>query len=311
MSRVEISRYVLSTLGLLAMFMLTACEGGGQNGTNDSEDHQMMMPHTEQVQVLREPDPDPDPEPDPEPTPEPEIEQVTCELPAVLVQEIDGTYTCQTPLSWQQELEPAPVTESELNEARRIVDEYTCTDEYDQAIDYTDRGILGAAAVPVLWNEAPFVVNISSAFTNADELLDVVADEAEKISQVLGYEIFVAGEILPLADLEKDQLTFSGRQFIPPDQLIEIRCCYHPGTAYPWWRMILLPPLETDDVAFLGGHSRINLIHELYHLLGFTHPGEPTGVEMSEALDHGDFEAGTIYSASTPSDLARLACIYD
>ena len=201
---------------------------------------------------------------------------------------------------------------TDLDEAIRIVEEYTCTDEYEQAVEYT---VLEGydTAVPVLWDGTPFVVDVSSTFLNADDLLDVIADEAARIDAVLGYEIFVAGDVLPLADLTASQLFLfdSGSQLVPLDQHIEIRCCYgadtnKAGTSFAWWRMVLL---END--AFQSRHI---IMHELYHIFGFAHPDEDEGVVMSESLMRGpghDAAGASIPTGATPTDLAKLACIYD
>ena len=151
----------------------------------------------------------------------------------------------------------------------------------------------------------------------AHELLNVVEEEATIIHAALGYEIFVAGDVLPFANLTDSQLTnaLSGNQLVPPDQHIEIRCCDDfAGTAFPWWRMILL----TVDGEMQARH---NIVHELYHVLGFVHSDETEGVMMSYPLDLAlEFpidEEGNIvgdwyfYTLSTPTDLAKLACIYD
>ena len=46
-------------------------------------------------------------------------------------------------------------------EAYRIVDKYRCTDEYEQAFDYTTVDT-SDHAVPALWDGTPFIVDISS-----------------------------------------------------------------------------------------------------------------------------------------------------
>ena len=159
----------------------------------------------------------------------------------------------------------------------------------------------------------PFVVDISSAFTNAQRLLAVVAKEAERIHVVLGYEIFVAGNVLRLADVTESQIRDpdSALQLTPPDQHIDILCCYNldsqvAGVANPGARAIVL----TNDPFW----SRHAIIHEMYHLLGFVHPDETEGVVMSEELMYGARDTGgrtAFPTRSTATDLAKLACIYD
>ena len=182
----------------------------------------------------------------------------------------------------------------------------------------TDTAPLLPEAVPVAWNGTPFIVDISSTFPNADELLDAVADEAERIYKVLGYEIFVAGDVLPLADIERS--TPGGP--LADQHSIEIRCCSEAtdtisGTAWPWLRVIIL---KREAI-----QSRHIIMHELYHILAFAHPDEEwDSITMSEVLMYGgeytlyeyDQETGTEHwritpTRATPQDLARLACIYD
>ena len=208
-----------------------------------------------------------------------------------------------------------------IAEAIRIVEEYVCTDEHEKTRDlsivYIDTvfGQLpfqyGDTALS-LWDGTPFVVDISSTFPNADSLLEVVAEEAERIHAVLGHEIFVAGNVLQLANVTEPQITDpdSAFQLTPPDRHIDILCCYGPdpriaGIANPWVRVVVL-----RNNAFW---SRYAIIHELYHIFGFVHPGETEGVVMSEELMYGprDTDEGISFpTQSAPIDLAKLACIY-
>ena len=227
-----------------------------------------------------------------------------CEPPAVLVQEMDGNQTCETPM----EVQP-PDTDTV---------EYVCTDEYDQALASTTLSGTQNTSVPALWDGmTPFIIDVSSTFPNAHELLGAIAEEAEKVEMALGYQIFVAGNVLPLTDLDESQLAdlTSGSQLIPMTPHVEIRCCDdEAGTAFPWWRMILL----TVDGEMQARH---NVIHELYHVLGFEHSDATEGVTMSYPLDFAlenppDDEGNIVgewyfYTLSTPTDLAKLACIYD
>lgn len=189
--------------------------------------------------------------------------------------------------------------------------EHICTDEREQAIAYTTLRDRYQTSVPALWDGTPFVVDISSTFPATNGLLDTVRDEAERIRTVLGYQVFAVGEARPFEDLTTSQLySFdSGSQLVPPERHIEIRRCHDTdgaaGISYPWWRMIVL---END--AFQSRHI---ITHELYHILGFVHPGAEPGVAMSELLMSGpgqDARGWSIPTASTPSDLAKLACIY-
>ena len=209
-----------------------------------------------------------------------------------------------------------------IADAIRVVEEYVCTDEYEKARDLsivhidTVFGRLPFQYVDTvlsLWDGTPFVVDISSTFMNADKLLEVVAEEAERIHAVLGYEIFVAGDVLRLADVTESQLIDpdSAFQLTPPDQHIDILCCYGPdpqviGIANPRVRVVVL-----RNDAFWSIYA---IIHELYHILGFVHPDETEGVVMSEELMYGprDTDEGISFpTQSTPIDLAKLACIYN
>ena len=209
-----------------------------------------------------------------------------------------------------------------IADAIRVVEAYVCTDEHDKArelsIVYIDT-VFGRLpfhhgdAVYSLWDGTPFVVDISFTFANAERLLAVVAKEAERIHAVLGYEILVAGDVLRLADVTESQIRDpdSASQFTPPDQHIDILCCYDPdsrvvGVASPGARVVVL----ANDPFW----SRHAITHELYHILGFVHPGEMEGVEMSEELMYGTRDNGdgvAFPTRSTATDLAKLACIYD
>ena len=202
-----------------------------------------------------------------------------------------------------------------------------CTDERAQALDYaTQDTFIQATSVPELWDGTPFIVDISSSFPNAHDLLDVVASEAEKVREFLGYEVFVAGDVLPLKDAtallvtvgntgETTLSTGEFAQLLPPDQHIDIRCCdTRPGKsgwASPALRLVIL---KND-----ADKSNHIILHELYHLLGFRHPGNSPGVEMSAFLMWGGFYFNGVFqrgimptrSSYGEGDLANLACIYD
>lgn len=207
-------------------------------------------------------------------------------------------------------------------EAIRVVAAHVCTDEHEKArglsAGYVDtpHGWLPfqyGKSVVSLWDGTPFVVDVSSTLHNADKLLAMVAEEANRIHAVLGYEIFVAGDVLPLTDATDSQLADleTSIQLTPPDQHIDVLCCYGNkpevmGVANPHVRVIVL-----RNDAFGSTYA---IIHELYHLLGFAHPGEARGVVMSEVLMRGPRNTGEglpLPTSSTPSDLAKLACIYD
>jgi hypothetical protein len=216
---------------------------------------------------------------------------------------------------------------SDIEEAIAVVDEYVCTNEYEQALAYA----YGSESVPMGWDGTPFIVDVSSTFPNADDLLDVVAKEADRIHAVLGYEVFVAGGVLPFADI-----VVLDRSHFPPSQHIEVRYSDAPAIAannrtirsdapaiaIPNNRLILsnaerlYDPFESISTEFW---SRQGIIHEIYHLLGFVHIANSPGVVMSRSLmfgpgggPAGDLPCSNCNPAeSTPLDLAKLACIYD
>ena len=218
-------------------------------------------------------------------------------------------------------LEEALAAAEAANDAlSRLVDTFVqslpdgCTDEYEQALAYaTSNGFDSNYAAPAQWDGTPFVVDISSTFPNADDLLEVIGEEADRVYEALGYEIFVPGDVLPLGYIQEWQLIYlsSAYKLIPPAQHIHVRCCYDTtpesaGVAYPWWRVMLL---END--AFQSRHI---ITHELYHLLGFSHPGDSQGIVMSDSLMYGPGldENGRSYpTAPLPSEVAKLGCIYD
>ena len=215
--------------------------------------------------------------------------------------------------SGQPELEPEPV-----DLTQHTIDNYTCTNEREGAVGFSSI-VDHDTAAPLAWNGTPFEVFVSSSFSNAHELLDAIVEEAARVRTHLGYEIFVAGGVIPMVDIEYDDLHAIGSEYalLPADYEIPFYCC--------------------DDRPGFGGHAQIFtrsavlsthpdsarhvIIHELYHLLGFDHPGDSeTGVEMSDMLYNGRLPNfaeqlqgidGRIPTGSTALDLAKLSCIYD
>jgi len=190
---------------------------------------------------------------------------------------------------------------------------YHCAGEYDQAVAATSSYGFTTGAVRT-WDGTPFVVDVASAFSNASALLDIVRVEAARVEDALGYQIFVAGSIRPLArltyrqfyDMDDDGL------LIPPDGHINVYCCYDDatggiGVAYAWRRIIQLHATPSEAVHII--------LHELYHMFGFVHPGDSPGIVMSTNLMHGAWEddAGdaSFRTRSAPQDLDKLACIFD
>ena len=210
--------------------------------------------------------------------------------------------------------------------SRDTVDAYglTCTDELDAALGYS--------SLPGLWDGTPFTVNVSAAFPDAADVMNQVRIEADKIHHALGYRILIPGRIVEMPEGPEhvwDITLPSGTYDVPccipddilhpvPDNRIDIRCCivddreddllFDTGFARIGLRTIVL--------AGDSGESRICPVgrpclrpavhavpHELWHLLGFGHPGEP-GVPMSQAL-------AWLTDRPSTEDMARLACIYD
>ena len=192
-----------------------------------------------------------------------------------------------------------------------FVNEYVCTDERAEA----EKAVVGSSySLDMLaqWDGTPFAVDVSDSFTNAEVLLDAIDREATKIRNALGYEVFVAGDVIPLQDVQglftcstwdESDLQHCG---LPSDNRIQVQCCVNvggtAGRAFAWWRVILLSPDSFQ--------SRHVLIHELYHMAGFTHPDMNHGVPMSTSLMYGTMGRSRP-TASTRDDLAKLACILD
>ena len=184
-----------------------------------------------------------------------------------------------------------------------VVDNHVCTDEYDKAMSHSTLGTTGHSQRSVVesWDGTPFVVNVSSEFGNADELMDVVEDEADRIRHILGYRIFVPGNVLPLPRVEsRDNFHDIVGVLTPPTQQLHVICCdegIYAGYADALHRLIVL---NSDEALAEGA-----ILHELYHLFGFGHPGEGIGVPMSSAL------MWDVVSIPTAQDMAGLACIFD
>lgn len=202
---------------------------------------------------------------------------------------------------WQPAHSHDTCTIPDLSAVQRAVDSHTCSDEYDKALSLVGRPIspMGATA---MWDGAPFVVSVSSQFLNADELLEIVESEAYRIKQALGYRIVVPGNVLPLTEVRgRDHYDQIFSSIIPPPQQLHILCC-DDAVGFAGFAVVAdrLVVLKRDPMDARGA-----IVHELWHLLGFHHPGEQTGVTMSRAM-MDDWP-----SVSTATDLAKLACIYD
>lgn len=216
------------------------------------------------------------------------------------------------------------VTIQDLNRATLNAFGYTCTNEADEAALY--------ATLPRVWDGTAFPVDVSSAFENAAEIMDEVEAAALSIHRALGYWILTPGEIIDMEpgpeqvwDITLGDETYEVPCCIPDDILhpvpegrVHIRCCiiddleddllFNSGFARLGQRLVVLAKdMGTLRICRAGGPcwtpSEHATPHELWHLLGFGHPGE-SGVPMSETLMWLTGKPSTI-------DMARLACIYD
>lgn len=292
------SRSVLSLLLIPAIaLMLAACEGGGENGTEDHEPERQ----TGHIEFDREPEPEAEPQPelelDPEPESMPEPQPEAEPEP-------------------EPELEPEPDPEP-VDPIRQTIDEYTCTDERERVIDFASL-VDHDTAAPLAWDSTPFEVYVSSSFSNAHELLAAVTDEAERVHTYLGYELFVAGDVIPMMDISFRALhpVASEAALLPADYEIPFYCCDERSDAAGHAQIFT----RTAVLSSRPGSARHVIIHELYHLLGFDHDGGDEGVRMSDMLYSGRLPNleeqfagidGRIPTGSTATDLAKLACIYD
>ena len=272
---------------LLLALMLTACGGEGDDG-NMEHDHVAMPEVIDPVNPEPESDPnmpDAELEPQPEPNPNPEAQP-----------------------------QPGPV-----DPIRQAIEEYTCTDERERVVDFVSL-VDHDTAAPIAWDGMPFQVYVSSSFSDAHELLEAIAEEAERIHTYLGYEIFVAGDVIPMVDIAFSDIhaVASEAALLPADYEIPFYCCdTRPGKAGQAQVLTRTAVLSPNP-----GSARHIIMHELYHLLGFDHPdGDGSeGVPMSDVLYSGRLPTveesimgidGRIPTYSTALDLAKLACIYD
>ena len=200
-----------------------------------------------------------------------------------------------------------PVYQQPIAEVPGTPEPLICGDQLDLAINYASGAGAYPGSVPVLWDGTPFYVDVAAALPRAHELLNAVADEALRIRDALGYDVILPGQVVDLPDTTYQALEHAPPDFLPIRGRIYIRCCLTEGAgpgvlglSYPWLRQILL-----------GDHGLQVLVHELYHLLGFTHPLEG-GVEMSSGLLLSTrFYDPNEITRSEQSDWDNLACMYD
>lgn len=149
---------------------------------------------------------------------------------------------------------------------------------------FRDAAIEYGAETPLVWDGTPFVVHVSSSLPDAESLLQAIAVEAHAIRQRLGYAVITAGEVHPLPNIANyDDLhrLLSERALMPLTHL-EVRCCtdfyeHIIGVAYLRAGVLLLlpsTPCAAGCTIDYRSKGQIILMHELYHLLGFSHPGE-------------------------------------
>ena len=187
------------------------------------------------------------------------------------------------------------------DEVAEIVDSHSCTDERAAALDAG-----GAETLPHQWDGTPFAVHIGGGFDAPDYLLMLIAEEADRIAWYLGYEVITVGRELPLPAVSVEAVR-AGQHDIPlPEPGAALVYCCDRREGRGGWAMTDVPLIVLSPWQHVSEYA---IVHELYHLLGFSHPGEPTGVPMSLPLNgtgHADNP-----TRSTAMDLARLACIYD
>ena len=197
---------------------------------------------------------------------------------------------------------------------------------HNAAIEY------GAETASV-WDGTPFIVHVSNSLPDAESLLQAIAVEAHAIHRRLGYPVIAAGEVRSLPDVTShdDVDRLLARRELMPLTHLEVRCCtdfyeYALGIAHLRAGVVLMPSTSCAAGCTIDYRSKgqIILMHELYHLFGFSHPGDGIGVEMSDALNHprdllwlGRDERGNhqaVYvetgSQAQDQDRDRLACIF-
>ena len=203
----------------------------------------------------------------------------------------------------------------------------------DPGAEFQKAAIEYNAETALVWDGTPFLVHVSNSLPDAESLLQAIAVEAHAIHRRLGYAVIAAGEVRPLPDVTSDDglhRLLARRELVPLTHL-EVRCCtdfyeYTLGSAHLSAGVVLLPSTSCAGGCTIDYRSKgqIILMHELYHLLGFSHPGTGIGVEMSDALNHprdllwlGKDERGNhqaIYvetgSRAQDQDRDRLACIF-
>ena len=188
------------------------------------------------------------------------------------------------------------------------------------------------------WTGKPFVVNVSYVFADAEDILDDIAEEAERVRQQIGYEVFVAGDVLLYWPQQVRSINEVPLGTPGPGE-IWVLCCAGTGMD---WSGYSSPPMgvaspargimllsRPEDYLHQFPHpptdssfARRALIHELYHLLGLSHTGAG-GIEMSYPLMHGIWSGSDVYRpvnwqlsplqsdlAADPADRAVLPCLY-
>ena len=131
------------------------------------------------------------------------------------------------------QLEPEPAAEM-ADPIPQVIDQHFCTDERERVLDEVSQYDY-QAAVPLNWDGAtPFRVYISASLPDPYDLLAAVAAEAERIHEHLGYEIFVAGDVIEMEDIAYSDVNILHYQGpgVVADYEIPIYCCDdRPGKA--------------------------------------------------------------------------------
>ena len=219
----------------------------------------------------------------------------------------------------------------------------TCTDERQVALDYT-RKVVGE------WDGTPLRVDILRNFpdhvTDADlrELLAPIGDTERQIQEQLGYPIFVMGDVIDIPagadpsfnqNMERYWRTDSSNTLLPRERG-QVIAFYMNDIAHPDWDSTGLgSPMSAhpccgtvtynaralgtwwtgDDPCCQGrgtanGRQGAVIVHELFHVLGYSHTGIPNGVSMRRGALHLPWETDSSKFFVSRAEIDALKCIF-